>query len=83
MKVAIPLSILHNEINLFFLTTQPVIVSVVFKLKFTLNSIYKDLLEVFQMFRHIFYILIDADALLLNGGEHFLSDSVLSLFQSI
>ena len=35
MKVAILLyPVLHNEINLFFLyTTQPVIVSVVFKLK--------------------------------------------------
>ena len=54
-EIAIPfISVLHNEINLFFCTTQPVIVSVVFKLKFTLNSIYKDLLEVFQMFRHIF-----------------------------
>ena len=31
-EIAIPfISVLHNEINLFFCTTQPVIVRVVFK----------------------------------------------------
>ena len=53
-EIAIPfISVLHNKFILLH-TTQPVIVSVVLILKFTLNSIYKDLLEVFQMFRHIF-----------------------------
>ena len=52
-EIAIPfISVLHNKFILLH-TTQPVIVSVVLILKFTLIP-YIDLLEVFQMFRHIF-----------------------------
>ena len=59
-EIAIPfISVLHNEINLFFLTTQPVIVSVVLILKFTLNSIYIRPFRGFPNVSSYFYILID------------------------
>ena len=57
-EIAIPfISVLHNKFILLH-TTQPVIVSVVLILKFTLNSIYRP----FRGFPNVssyFYILID------------------------